>query len=161
MKNESELTHRVAELEKKQRLMQRAMLAAIVGWGLVVTLGQASPQQHPKSIKAQQFVVVDAQGRTRATLGMSAGGPELVLTNSRGRGLLQLRVPKIPEKAAIYMHDPKSQSGLELAMTTNGPVLHFSDKQGTRLRLATNELNAPLAAVYDAQGKLLFKVSSK
>ena len=34
-------------------------------------------------------------------------------------------------------------------MTMNGPVLHFNDRTGTRVRLAANELNAPLAAIYD------------
>jgi hypothetical protein len=29
------------------------------------------------------------------------------------------------------------------------------------VRLATNELNAPLAAVYDEEGKLLFQVTAK
>lgn len=31
-------------------------------------------------------------------------------------------------------------------MTMNGPVLHFTDKTGTRVRLAANELNAPLGS---------------
>ena len=157
----TDLQHRLEVLERKQRRTQRGLLASVVALGLVVTLGQAAPKKAPKTIRASQFMVVDGKGRTRASLGMSGGGPELVLMNSRGRGLFQVRVPKIPEKAALYMHDPKSRSGMELAMTTNGPVLHFTDKQGTRLRLATNELNAPLAAVYDAKGKLLFKVSAK
>ena len=46
-------------------------------------------------------------------------------------------------------------------MNINGPVLHFTDKTGTRVRLAANELNAPLAAIYDEYGEQLFKVSAK
>ena len=46
-------------------------------------------------------------------------------------------------------------------MTQNGPVIHLNDRAGNRLRLATNELNAPLAAVYDEGGKVLFQVSAK
>ena len=44
-------------------------------------------------------------------------------------------------------------------MTQTGPVLHLSDLQGVRARLATNELNAPLFAVYDDAGRGLFEVS--
>ena len=46
-------------------------------------------------------------------------------------------------------------------MTQTGPVLHFNDRTGNRIRLATNELNAPLAAVYDAEGKKVFEVTGK
>jgi hypothetical protein len=46
-------------------------------------------------------------------------------------------------------------------MTQNGPVIHLNDRRGNRVRLATNELNAPLAAVYDEEGKLLFQVTAK
>ena len=45
-------------------------------------------------------------------------------------------------------------------MTMNGPVLHFTDRTGSRVQLAANELNAPLAAIYDEMGKQLFKVSA-
>jgi hypothetical protein len=43
----------------------------------------------------------------------------------------------------------------------NGPVLHFNDKSRNRVRLATNEINAPLAAIHDAAGKRLFEVTAK
>lgn len=159
--NDNELRQRIEQLERKQRQTQRGLTLSLITLALFVTLGQAAPKKPTKTVKATQFVVVDAKGRQRAVLGMSGGGPELVLNNSQGRALLQMRIPKIPEKAALYLRDPKSQSSVELAMTTNGPVLHFSDKQGTRVRLATNELNAPLTAVYDAKGKLVFKVTAK
>jgi hypothetical protein len=38
--------------------------------------------------------------------------------------------------------------------------VHLSDKSGPRVRLATNELNAPLVAVYDEKAKVLFQVSA-
>ncbi len=85
----------------------------------------------------------------------------MVLEDTGGRGVVQLQVPKFPNKPSLYLRDPSESSRVELAMTMNGPVLHFTDRTGTRVRLAANELNAPLAAIYDEQGEPLFKVSAK
>lgn len=74
---------------------------------------------------------------------------------------MRLQVPKFPDKPSLYLGDPSQSAKVELAMTMNGPVLHFTDKTGTRVRLAANELNAPLAAIYDEEGEQLFKVSAK
>jgi hypothetical protein len=72
-----------------------------------------------------------------------------------------VQVPKIPDNPSLYLSDPRESARVELAMTMNGPVLHFTDKNGTRVRLAASELNAPLAVIYDEEGKRLFKVSAK
>jgi hypothetical protein len=154
----TELSNRVEKLEQENRRLKRIGLAAAVVMGLAALLGQARPQ--PKEIKAQSFVVVDEQDRTRATLGLDDDGVGLTLRDAAGRPVAQLQVAKTPDKAALYMRDPKESSGVELAMTMNGPVLHLADKTGPRVRLATNELNAPLAAVYDAEGKKLFEVTA-
>jgi len=95
------------------------------------------------------------------TFAMENGGPAFVLTDSKGKGVIRLQVPKVPDKAALYLSDPTESTDAELAMTQTGPVLHFNDRVGNRIRLATNELNAPLAAVYDAEGKKVFEVTGK
>ena len=122
-------------------------------------MGQAKPE--PSEVKAGKFVLVDEKGTSRATLAIEAGGPSLVLTDARGRGAIRLSVPKVPDKGTLYLSDGEAGADLELAMTQNGPVIHLNDKRGNRVRLATNELNAPLAAVYDEEGKVLFQVTAK
>jgi hypothetical protein len=140
-----------------------ALFVVLLVWLLVAVLvlcmGQARPQSD--SVQAKKFVVVDENGKERAAFGMASGGPELVMLDSSDRTALQMQVPKVPDKAAIYLRDPELRADLELAMTMNGAVVHLNDKSGNRVRLATNELNAPLAAVYDGEGKLLFKISAE
>ena len=155
-----ELENRIDRLERENRRNKRLGLSVLVIAGLMITLGQARPQQ-PDVIRATKFVLVDENGQQRATLGIENGGPALVLEDTNGRGVVQLQVPKIPDKPSLYLSDPRESARVELAMTMNGPVLHFTDKTGTRVRLAANELNAPLAAIYDDEGKQLFKVSAK
>lgn len=149
-----------------RRELRRSLPLIVIGTAVIhvaLLLGQAQPAQKdvPGEIKGTKFTLVDEQGNARATIAMENGGPAIVLTDSRGKGVIRLQVPKVPDKAGIYLIDPVESTDAELAMTMNGPVLHFNDKAGNRIRLATNELNAPLAAVYDAEGKKVFEVTGK
>jgi len=155
-----DLESRLDRLERENRCFRRLGLTALVFVGLILSLGQARRQQ-PEVIHAAKFVLVDKDGQQRATLAMENDGPAFVLEDTSGRGVVRLQVPKIPDKPSLYLSDPRQSARVELAMTMNGPVMHFSDKTGTRVRLAANELNAPLAAIYDAEGEALFKVSAK
>ncbi|MGI8979369.1 MAG: hypothetical protein ACR2FY_09095 [Pirellulaceae bacterium] len=150
---------RLARLERESRRWRTATVLLAIGLGLCLFLGQAKPEA--TEVKATKFVLVDEQGAPRGTLAMENGGPALVLTDSKGKGVVRLQVPKVPDKAAFYLSDPIESTDAELAMTQTGPVLHFNDRVGNRIRLATNELNAPLAAVYDAEGKKVFEVTGK
>lgn len=152
-----DLQQRVERLERENRILKRAALSGVGLALLAALLGQAAPPQ-AAAVTTRKLAIVDEQGHERAVLGMVEGGPQLSLLDSKGRSVVQLEVPKVPDKAALYMQDSSSASGLELAMTMNGPVLHFSDKTGTRVRLATNQLNAPLASITTAEGQVLFQV---
>ena len=154
-----DLDLRLERLERDSRRLRSAALLLAIALGLCFFLGQAKPE--PGEVKGTKFVLVDDQGAPRGTLALENGGPALVLTDSKGKGVIRMQVPKVPDKAAIYLTDPTESTDVELAMTQTGPVLHFGDRVGNRIRLATNELNAPLAAVYDAEGKKLFEVTAK
>ncbi|MEX2120270.1 MAG: hypothetical protein WD847_11805 [Pirellulales bacterium] len=149
------LEQRLDKLERRQRYL---VTAALVLGTLAGVLGPSRPDE-PGEVKAKRFVVVDSKGAERAALGIEDGAPSLVLYNSAGRGVVRCEVPAVPDKPALYLVDPE-QGTLELALTMNGPVVHLSDKTGPRVRLATNELNAPLVAVYDEKAKVLFQVSA-
>ena len=150
---------RIAALERSGRRWRLAAVACGISLALVVLMGQAKPET--AAIKAGKFVLTDESGAARGTLAIENGGPSLVLTDSRGREAVRLAVPKVPDKGGIYLSDRELAADLELAMTQNGPVVHLNDRKGNRVRLATNELNAPLAAVYDEDGKLLFEATAK
>jgi hypothetical protein len=153
------LEARLARLETAARRWRLGASAAGISLAMIVLMGQTKPE--PTELKAGKFTLVDQAGMPRATLAMEAGGPSLVMTDARGRGAIRLSIPKVPDKGTLYLSDGEAGADLELAMTQNGPVIHLNDRRGNRVRLATNELNAPLAAVYDEEGKVLFQVSAK
>ena len=153
------LESRIAALERSGRRWRLAAVGCGIGLALVIFMGQAKPE--PAEVKAGKFVLTDESGAARGTLAIENGGPSLVLTDARGREAIRLAVPKVPDTGGIYLSDRELAADLELAMTQNGPVVHLNDRHGNRVRLATNELNAPLAAVYDEDGKLLFAATAK
>ena len=150
---------RLVRLERDSRRWRTLSLLLAIGLGLCLFLGQDKPTA--TEVKATKFTLVDEQGLARSTFAVENGGPAFVLTDSKGKGVIRLQVPKVPDKAALYLSDPTESTDVELAMTQTGPVLHFNDRVGNRVRLATNELNAPLAAVYDAEGKKVFEATGK
>ena len=154
-----DLAARVEKLECENRRLKRLAGCGAAIACAVLAMGQAAPE--PKTIEAARFVVVDDAGRERMVLGMDESGPALVIRSSQGRESVRLDVPSVTDKPALYLDDVPAAARLELGLTMNGPVIHLTDSTGVRARLATNELNAPLFAVYDDEGRSLFEVSKQ
>ena len=134
--------------------MAACLLAVGLGW---------QPEEQPAAdeLRARRLTLVDERGQAKAWLAVEDGAPELVLASAEGREAVRLEVPGVTGKPALYFFDRQEGHQAELAMTQTGPVLHFSDPQRVRLRLATNELNAPLLAVYDEHGNVLLKATKR
>ncbi len=155
-----ELRTRLCRLERSLR--RRDTLAfALVGFLIVSAAAGFAPSDHAKTVRAGKIALVDADGNERIVFSTVDGEPSMSLTDTSGRQVVELVVPKVPDKPALYLRDPGEAAMIELALTMNGPVLHFSDREGTRVRLATNELNAPLVAVYGGNRRELFTITEK
>ena len=87
---DAELRSRIEKLERENRLMKRfggALLFVLAG---VLLVAAAAPAGKGKTVKASAFEVVDAEGKTRARLGMTdTGGVGLRLLNKQGTRRLQ------------------------------------------------------------------------
>jgi hypothetical protein len=154
-------TARLDRLEREVRTWRWACLGVLSTATVAICLGAAADDDPPAVLRTGRLEVVDPDGRARAWLAASDGGIEWVLTSADGREAARLEVPAVPDKPALYFFDRAEGHQAELALTQTGPVLHFSDRQRVRLRLATNELNAPLVEVADAEGRELFAVTGQ
>ena len=114
--------------------------------------------QEPKApiVKASRFELVDAEGRTRAVLGMSKGGsPELDLRDPEGRprALLVLDANHLP----IFL--------LKDAQVVTRARLELDAKGGARLSFADADLNPrievdgtkPEVKTLDSKGTVTWK----
>lgn len=155
------LAARVEKLERENRRLKRLAGCGAAIACAVLAMGQAASEPKGNTVEASRFVVVDDDGRERMVLGMDESGPALVIRSSEGRECVRLDVPSVTDKPALYLDDVPAAARLEMGLTMNGPVIHLTDGSGVRARLATNELNAPLFAVYDDEGRSLFEVSKR
>jgi hypothetical protein len=106
-----------------------------------------------KELRANSFILEDANGRVRASLGMSEDGPVLRLNNENG-----------DMGAALYLHDKSGLSLFDksgntrafLGVVKNAPVLFLFDENGkARARLFFTKETGPGLSLYDAKGQLV------
>lgn len=127
----SEMTteQRLEKLEKELSRVKRRnhlLLAVVV---LAVVLMSARISMREKTIKANAFVLVDENGKTRALLNMVKDWPSLGLSYKNGN------------------------VGVALSMVEDGPILGLSDKNGNpRASLFVVE-DGPVLALYGENGK--------
>jgi len=79
-------------------------------------------------VATEKLVLVDAEGKTRASLCMPAGVPSLVLHDPEGNVRAILRVS--PEGPALHLLDAKTKAGLELTVGDSGPDVSLFDVNG-------------------------------
>jgi hypothetical protein len=149
---------RLDRLERDLRRWKLACLCLVAAVGAVGGLG-AAVLNDDAPFRTSRLEVVDDNGHPRAWLATADDDVEFVLTAPDGREAMRLEVPHAVRRPSLYLYDRAEGHMAELTLTQTGPVLHFSDRQRVRLRLATNELNAPLVEVVDAEGKQLFAVT--
>jgi hypothetical protein len=128
------IEQRVARLERENRRLRFAVVAALLAWGAVFLVGQAAPRKDdaaPAVVKARAFRVVDGSGVPRAAFGANPDGvPYLTLSDAKGqvRATLYLADDGRP---ALSLNDrsgnPRAAIGLE---RTETGFIAFSDDKG-------------------------------
>jgi len=103
----AELEIRLAKLERQNRRLKRAGLAALVlvGSTLLASFtvqGPAKPVAVTPTLEAQRFVLKNARGEPRAELTLDNDEPRLDLDDAKGHPHILLRVSRgIPELALV------------------------------------------------------------
>lgn len=90
-------------------------------------------------VVTEKLVLVDAEGKTRASLCMPDGVPSLILHDGEGNVRAVLRVS--PEGPALHLLDAKTKAGLELTVGDSGPNVSLFDVNG-RQRLTQEVIEA-------------------
>jgi hypothetical protein len=124
------IEERLEKLERQNRRMKLAGLGAVVIAGAFVLMGQASGPRTPPEVRAKSFVLVDANGETRARLYMSASGkgPELDLLDAKGNPRVVLGANSEGPWLALY--DANGKPRAWLIVTSDGPRLDLTSADG-------------------------------
>lgn len=164
MSNDHEgILRRIERLERQNRRMKLAGLGALVIAGAFLLMGQASGPHTLPEVRANSFVLVDAQGKQRATLdiimdqprlalsdtngtiraalAISLGGPALVLVGSNGSAAASLAVQ--PDGPLLDMLGANSMQAVTLEIPTHGPELKLNDANGFETAIGATDLITP------------------
>jgi hypothetical protein len=128
----------VDALETVLKAMERRLQLTMVGWGLsVIVLGLVTAfalwivrdSLRPAEIRARTIQVVDAAGRTRASLGVGSDGPSLTLYDDAGKSRLGLVVAS--DGPRVVLSDPFETQRASLEVSSSGmPDFTLSDSIG-------------------------------
>ncbi len=141
------IEERLESLERQNRRMKLAGLAGLVIAGAVVLTGLAGSAggQAGKAaniIRATGFVLVDAQGRTRAALDMNLNTPELVLYDANGKKRAALfESPDGPALILTGVHT--GEEGVLLQVSADGPLFSLADAQKFTTQVGVTGLVTP------------------
>jgi hypothetical protein len=162
-RNESILA-RLERLEQSNRAISKECWRwRIGGGGLVIAAlvvgiaGASSSDRAPTKLEAQSFILKDAAGRTRASLGFRADGtPGFALLDDASRVRLALDI--CPDGApAVNLYSPAGRLQAALAVRPDGaPALGLFDGQ-SQVRVSldlSHEEKAPGLSLYDDSGTM-------
>lgn len=76
---------RLFALERQNRRLRGAVVILVLLAGMLLWLGAAEQRLIPQRIQAQEFVLSDADGTTRAALTLRNGQPKLELYGENGK----------------------------------------------------------------------------
>jgi hypothetical protein len=131
MQNEeiSLLQSRLRQLEVRQRRLQAALGSGVVVLAAIL-FGQCASRTD--TVRARSFVVVDGEGRTRATLAVEEDSTRLRLFDEKGTRRASLALTKEGFPGLALFHDG-DQPGAILEVGPQGPVLRLHDAKGNTL----------------------------
>jgi hypothetical protein len=113
-------------------------------------------------LTTEKVVLVDADGKTRATLRMSEGAPGLILYDNDENVCAILRVSDEGPPALHLVHS-KTKAGLELKVSDSGPDVSLFDASGKerlRLGVTTYASGTPYLGMLDPNGMQTLMVAS-
>jgi cytoskeletal protein RodZ len=123
---------------------------------------EIASEQPPARVAAEQFVLVDKSGKTRAALEFKVdGSPALTLhdTHGRTRASIFLGADGAP---SIVFYDAAGKRRLEVALKTDGAagVGLYDRTGGGRAELAISESGGPALCLFGPDGRRITKLPS-
>jgi hypothetical protein len=122
------------------------IVVVVCVFGLPAMTAQAAGAA-PKEIRATNFILEDADGKTRAGLVMSEDGPVLRLNDEKGNMRAALYVH---DKAGLSLFDENGKTRAFLGVVQNVPIMFLYDETGNaRAQLFFSDKTGPGLFLFD------------
>lgn len=147
------------ELARATRDNRRLLAGLIIVFGLAVTVWILAPgmtilagHRAPKEIHSTKFILEDANGKSRAELGMTEDGPVFRLKDQNGKDRALLY---IHDKVGLTLNDENGKTRLALGVIQNAPCLFFFDTNDESRISLTVLKEGPFLGLYDEKHQRL------
>ena len=155
------LTQRLARMEQENRRWRRRATAVVLCMAALILLGQARPTPIAKVIEAERFSLLDASGRTRASLYTKneRGSPLLTFSDETGIRRIALGLTD-GGSLGLDIFDQQGRGGIVLGVGPNGNANFFAtDRLGkTRVVLGVTTERNPGLEFSNKDGRPIWKV---
>ncbi len=112
-----------------------------------------APPEHAKTIRASEFLVVDSDGKVRATLGVLVDGtPHISLFEKNGKRAVTLGL--IGTGSGLALHNNKGEVRAALAIVEGAPCLELYDENGNLSTFIGFLEGEPRVTLHDKTGKM-------
>lgn len=160
---------RLATLERELDRARRNMRGLLTGFALAVgalALGWvssavpgAAQDQEYNVIRAEMFILEDADGRVRAELTMSKSGPYLKLFNEKGQP--RAMPAGVKGEAVLALANENGETGAKLVIGDVGSGLRLRDEKGWLRAIFDVPETGPFLAMFDEKGQIRAKLDVK
>ena len=143
--------------KRRNRWLLVAVGLGIVGLVLAWTLANTATTaqaQGPRVIRANQFILEDENGKTRASLFLHNDGPVLALVDENGKPRATLTAAKAGP--SLSLHDEISRTRVALRLDKEGPVVSLACENGTTCAWLSVNKNGPRLVLWDENGKTIW-----
>ncbi|MBK6940406.1 MAG: hypothetical protein IPH13_09420 [Planctomycetes bacterium] len=154
----AELTQRMAALERRHALLQRAFATCACVLAATTLFAFTHAQNAPTALKAKSLEIVDDNGFSTIVMASSAAGPAIGLYVPVG-GKEPSRIPAVAigataDSSGIHLSDSMGRPCLELsASIANGVEIGMRDHGGpSRIRMRTSGDRAASITLSDFKG---------
>lgn len=142
---------RLAQLERQNRWLIRALGGLVVFAGLGVFVGAA--QERNRTVTVEKLVVIDAKGNRQAVLEGKPAGPSLTFYNGNGKPCAEFSVTG--EGPALGLESPRGESVSVSATRQSTGMAVTNTKTEIAAALGVTK-HGPDFILRDDQGKTLF-----
>jgi len=144
------IEQRLEKLERQNRRMKLAGVGALVIAAAFLLMGQASGTRTQDEVRARSFVLVDAQGKQRATLDMYTDQPRLALSDTNGKIRVALAISQ--GGPALALVDANGKATASLFVTPDGPLLDMLGANSMQAVTLEIPAHGPEFKMNDANG---------
>ena len=111
---------RLTKLERKNRRLTLGIVLAGLATSLAAAVGMAAPGIVPDEVKARKFILVDDDGKGRASLYMSEDGAGLSLLDANG--MTRVLLVASENGPGLFMFSESGKPSVNLTTRKNAPV---------------------------------------